>query len=767
MLTHRGKVVFAGMGAVAFTGTLALGTVLFCLAISIHSRLSHRRWKVPSVVYSDVEVLFPGERMGQSDFVRMLRARGYREIPRFPRFPGRFTIRRNNVQVFLRDFAYPDHFFRGFLLTVAFKKGVIWKMWEGLKPRNLLTLEPQVLARLYGKKREARKLISYRETPKGLVNALIAIEDRRFFQHRGLDWRGILRAFWVDVRQRKIVQGGSTITQQLAKNYFLCPDRSLSRKVKEALVAIVLEELYSKTEILEMYMNEIYMGQWNGAAIRGVGEAAWVYFGHGIRSVTLGEAALLAGMVRAPNAYSPFTHPVRAKARRTLVLETMRKLGMIDGSRFRRACQEPLPVSRGPKMSRENLYYVDFLKSQLERLYPPKALTGEGLRIFTALQPEIQEAAALSVRRGLRHLERQHPFLKREKTPLQAAMIVVRPKTGEIIAMVGGDKYASTPYNRAVNARRQPGSVFKPFVYLAALDTVTPASILLDRPVAYSVRGKVWIPRNNDGKYHGRVTVRTALEYSLNAATVGLAMKVGLKKIIKTARGLGIRSELVPLPSLALGAFEMTPLEVARAYSVFANEGQRPFLLTLREVTDGHGKVLQRRHVAARTVCSPARAYLMTSLLKGVVRYGTARRLKNMGIDFPCAGKTGTTSGYRDSWFVGYTSDLLAAVWVGFDDNRSTHLTGATGAMRIWADFMKRIRPRLHPVSFLKPPGVVSRIIRVRVDWPPEAWRSRTYCEDFLSGTAPAPIPREKQEKVSPMGQFIREIWKGLKEMLK
>ena len=766
-MTRNKKILLGVIFSLAAVGVLTLAGTLFYLTVTVRSRLSHRRWQVPSIVYSDSEILFLGENIDRDALIRMLLSRGYRFVSHPPLIPGRYTSSRNRVKVFLRDFEYPDYRFKGFLLTVTFRDHAIKALRNGKELLDLVALEPMEIARLYGKEREARELISYKETPKPLVDAIIVTEDRRFFQHGGMDWKGILRALWVDIRHGKILQGGSTITQQLAKNYFLRPDRSISRKVQESLIAFILEGLYSKEDILEMYMNEIYMGQQGGASINGMGEAARYYFGHGVRNLSLAEAALLAGLIRAPNLYSPFLHPDRARKRRDFVLKKMLRAGLISPDAYEKAVKEPVTLPTFPGISRDKLYYVDFLKRQLEKFYPARALTGQGLRIFTALRPEFQEAAVQAVRNGLKKLERRYPSLKRHGKPLQAALIAIQPETGKILAMVGGRNYAKSPFNRAVDAHRQPGSLFKPIAYLTALSTVTPATVIPDTAVHYAVRGKPWTPRNYDGRYHGRVTVRTALEFSLNAATVNLATRIGLKKIIKTARRLGLSSRLEPYPSLPLGAFEVTPIELARAYCPFANGGRLPTLLTFRDVVNEEGKTEQKRDISMKVICGPAKAYLVTSILEGVVRHGTARNLKRMGIRFPCAGKTGTTSGYRDSWFAGYTQDLLTIVWVGFDDNANTHLSGSTGAMALWAEFMKRVRSRLNPRPFTRPRGVVTQWVTVDVDWPSEKIQPRYYKEVFLKGHVPetARPARHKPSHYRRPGikNLLKGIWRDLK----
>ncbi len=699
--------------ALGFLLVLTLSVVVVYLSTEIERRFSGKLWSVPAVVLSDSTMIYPGQTLGPSQFEDMLTLRGYRSAVGRRMEPGEYRRERNQIRVFFRSFSYPGKKLPSRKVQIRFSGGRIQRMTSDRGPLPYLEMEPVVLARLFGKERESRHLVRIEAVPKHLIQAVVAIEDHRFFRHQGIDWRGILRALWADIRAGRVVQGGSTITQQLVKNYFLKPERTLKRKVLEALMALILEAKYSKEQILEMYLNEIYLGQQGGVAIHGVGEAARVYFGRNVEDLTLAEAAALAGMIRAPNRYSPVRNPKVCRTRRNLVLQKMRELGFISAAAYRRAVSEPIrTVSRGLPVKAAP-YYVDYLNRQLEMLYSEETLSSEGLVIYTSYRPELALEAEHAVKSGLAALEKRYPRLRTRdpQKALQVAMVVVQPKTGALVALVGGRDYASSSFNRAVDAHRQPGSAFKPFVYLAALDRFTPVSWIEDRPTAYRLDGRVWSPRNYDGRYRGRVMVRDALARSLNAATVNLAMQVGLPRIIETARRLGLTSRLEPYPSLALGAFEVTPLELAGAYAALANEGQRPVLLTVKKVVTPKGTVLEQRHMTMTTVTTPARAFLVTRMLQRVVTSGTARRLLSLGVDFPCAGKTGTTSDYRDSWFVGYTSDLLTLVWVGFDDNRSTRLSGSSGALRLWARFMTHIRPWLHPQAFPVPPGVVARVI--------------------------------------------------------
>jgi penicillin-binding protein 1B len=479
-------------------------------------------------------------------------------------------------------------------------------------------------------------------------------------------------------------------------------------------MALVIESMYGKEQILEMYLNEIYLGQRGSIAINGIGEAARYFFGRNVEDLTLAEAATLGGLIRGPNIYTPIGHPGASRDRRNMVLKRMLDLGKISAGEYEKARGEPIRVAENVLPLRIAPYFVDYVRQQLQELYSPEVLESEGLNIYTTLHPEMAVAAQSAVMEGLKeledHISSRSPASSSEQ-PLQAVLVAVQPKTGAVLALIGGRDYAESSFNRALYAKRQPGSAIKPFVYLSALDEFTPVSRLSDEPTAFSVGGKEWTPRNYDDKYRESVTFRQALEESINVPTVNLALTVGLEKVISTLRGFGIESQLEPVPSLALGSFEVTPIELARAYAVLDNDGQKPYLLSLKEVVTEKGEIQEQRHVDLVSVTSPAKAYIITDLLQGVIQRGTARSLKRLGIDFPCAGKTGTTTDYKDSWFVGYTTDLLVLVWVGYDDNRSTHLSGAGGAARIWARFLDHVRPWIHPQPFRIPPGVVQRMV--------------------------------------------------------
>lgn len=682
----------------------------------VEKRFSGQRWSIPSYVFSDTVILFPGQQISPEAIAKMLDRRFYRKSSIPPSRPGEYWLDPTGTDgiVWIRSFNFPGkhiperkiHFkIKNNILQEISSEGTSLPYWE---------LEPVELSRLFGQNKEQRLLVNIKNVSPFLKDAVIAIEDRRFYEHPGVDIIGILRALWTDIMAQRVVQGGSTITQQLVKNYFLEPDRTLKRKLLEAIISIVIELRYSKDEILEMYLNEIYMGQRGGVEIRGVGEAARIYFGRNVEDLTLSEAATLAGMIRAPNFYNPILHPERAKARRDIVLAAMAEQGKIDQKTMEAAQKEPLKTFQGLNIPlKQAPYFVDLVFEQLKELYDPEVLSSDGLVIYTSLIPEIEDEAEQALREELQKLEALHPELRDpDKGVLQGVIIAVQPRTGMLRALVGGRDYSASTFNRATKAKRQPGSAIKPFIYLEAIKKGwTPASWLSDEPIRLALNGTTWEPENYDRQFRGRVTLREALEKSLNVPTVRLAMDVGLDDITNFFKTMRLVDDVNPYPSIALGALEVTPLALASAYTALANDGDKPYLITVKEVYDANGVLQEQHHVQWFRIASPPEAFLITSVLEGVVHRGTARSLSALGVTLPCAGKTGTTSDYHDSWFVGYTTDIVVLTWVGFDGNYSTGLTGATGAMPVWANFVKRISFLLNPQPFKPPPGVVARLI--------------------------------------------------------
>ena len=581
---------------------------------------------------------------------------------------------------------------------------------------------------------ERRIPVPLREIPKDLIEAIIAVEDSRFYQHFGLDMKGIARALWKDVTTLRMAEGGSTLTQQLAKVLFLTPEKTITRKLKEAILAINIERRYSKDEILTMYLNQIYLGE--GAY--GVEAAARTYFGKGVRELDLAECAMIAGLPRSPTLYSPLNHPEKAVARMRVVLLRLLNEGYINEETYRRTIKEGVTIRPSASPEDPAPYFTEMVRRNLESRISANLIYRGGLVIESTLNLDMQKDADKAVKNGLKSYEMRHPGESAE--PVQAAFVALDPSTGEIKAMVGGRDFTTSPFNRATQAKRQPGSSFKPVLYAAALSSgFTPSEILNDGPLEIAIKGQSepWSPRNYSGRYHGPVTMRTALEKSLNAASVDLLLRLGYQPVIDTARRLGISADLKPYPSMALGTFDVSLLQMVSAFGVFDNNGILAGPHLVKRVKDREGAVLWEASSHLSDVLSPQVAFQITNLLEGVDQYGTGRGTRVMGR--PTAGKTGTTDDYHDAWFLGYVPGLVAGAWVGFDHSKNLGHgeTGARAALPIWINFMENALEDVPPTSFPVPEG----IDLVEVD-PVSGLLAGPACssrivEAFLPGTAP------------------------------
>jgi len=696
---------------VLFSGAL----LLYCwhLSFRIDERFSGRRWSIPSKVFSDTTILYPGQRINRYLFNEKLRRLGYRKVISKPDRKDTFDASRSSLELYLHEFRTPFGHRERFPVQINFIGDRVESIIHLKNDQQIpiLELEPEEIMLFYGPHRERRQLVSIDQVPRHVVHAVLAAEDSRFYQHKGLDPWGILRAIYTDLRHVSIRQGGSTITQQLAKNYFLSPKRTFTRKFKELFMSLTMEMMYEKDELLEIYLNEIYLGQKGSEAVNGIGEASFFYFGKPVKKLSLIEAATIAGLIRGPNRYSPYHHVKRCVERRNRVLNAMYEKRWISEEELKAALPVPIKTVGYTYYGRKAPYFMDYLSEQLRSLYSPEDLSSLGLSIYTTLDTQVQMAAEKALEKGLDRLEKLNPELNRKgiKNRLQGAVLVMQPKTGYVLAMVGGRDYSVSQFNRITQARRQPGSAFKPFVYVSGLDKFTPASILANESRTYEVDGKTWTPRNYLPMMKKRVTLREALAGSINLATVDLAMQVGIDHIVSTAKIFGFSTPLKPYPSISLGASEVIPLDLARAYCPFAADGVLSYPLSLKALLNENGEILEQRHMNIQRVISPAKAFIMSSMLRSVVETGTARALKEMGITFPVAGKTGTTNDYKDAWFVGYTPNILVLVWVGFDDGTSIHASGAGAAMPIWAELIKILPQYVSGDWFKIPPGVVKR----------------------------------------------------------
>ena len=703
------------IGFVGILVAVLCGVYMLYLTDLVENRFSGRRWRVPSTVYSDATVLYSGRGMAKDSFIEKLRRLGYRKSENKKLLKGEWRNATSGIDIFLHDLAVPWKKRKGFPAKMAIRHGRIAGIThlETGAALPVIELEPEEVMQLFGKERERRNLISINNVPEHLIHAVLAAEDGRFFSHFGFDPVSLARAFYTNFRHGEIRQGGSTLTQQLAKNYFLTHDRILKRKINELFISIAIEMKYTKREILEIYLNEIYMGQKGAVSVNGMGAAADFYFNKRIEELTLAESAVLAGMIKGPNIYTPYKNREKCRKRRDLVLNTMLKKEWISEKELKKAINIPVRPVAYLSYRKSAPYFMDYVVSQLNELYPSAVLSSLGYAIYTTLDTGVQVAAEKALRKGLERLEKQNGALYQSSPEkrLQGAVVVMQPRTGNILAMVGGRDYSVSQFNRAVQAMRQPGSCFKPFVAAAALETFKPSDFFSNRKKTYDVDGKAWTPKNFDEIPSDRLSMRDLIKVSCNLAAVDLAVRTGLSEVVAMADKFRFTTPFQKYPSIALGAFEVVPLELATAYCAFAADGIQPYPLSLKNVVDEKGHPLVRKYVDIDSVISPEKAYLVTSMLESVVKEGTARSLSGLGITFPVAGKTGTTNNFRDAWFVGYTPDFLALVWVGFDNGGSIFFTGGDAALPIWADLVKSLPEYTSGNGFTIPPGVVKKSI--------------------------------------------------------
>ncbi|HEV8580181.1 MAG TPA: PBP1A family penicillin-binding protein [Thermoanaerobaculia bacterium] len=708
----RRRLVIAGLlaSALLFLGGFALSGYLW----SVSRQFPEAPFPQPSRLYGSATLVTPGASLSPEEMIEELKDAGYREAgPKAPLRtlpPGTFHRDGDRVAVHLRRFLTPGGPAGGVQVTAAFRGSRVAGVEVAGRPAKNATLEPPLLASFYNDDVEERRPVSLAELPEPVVQAVLAAEDSGFYQHAGVSPSGITRALWTNLRGGELQQGGSTITQQLVKNLYLSSRRTLTRKGKEAVIAVMLEARYSKEAILEAYLNEIYLGRSGPANLIGLGAAARAYFGKDVSELSLAEAATLAGMIQAPGDYSPVAHPQAALARRNWVLQRMADLGWIRPEQLRAAAGQPVtahPQKVEPKLLAP--YFAEAARAEARERFDIGELGGKGYRLFSTLRRRDQRQAEAAVGWGLAGLEGGGK--RRVKKPLQAALISMDPRDGSILAWVGGRDYRRSQFDRVVQAHRQAGSAFKPVVYAAAFadGVATPVTLFRDSPIVVRFGKASWQPQNYDAAFHGWVTARTALEQSLNIPTVRMALQVGLHRVAELARDLGLSGRLEPRPSLALGAFEVSPLEMASMYAAFAAGGVRPPLHGLAAVVDPKGEpVLGDDLPVPFRVLPPEAAYQVTTMLQGAVDHGTAAGARSQGLAGRPAGKTGTTNDRRDNWFAGYSPDRVSVVWVGYDDNSPTRLSGARAALPIWSRFTAAVRPPGGYLDFAPPPNMVT-----------------------------------------------------------
>jgi penicillin-binding protein 1B len=739
--------ILAVLGGVLLLFLVVLGS----FTTRVVQRFEGRRWNLPSRIYSDLYQVRAGETAAIGPLTAKLERMYYQRVDGEPDRPGHFRVEKDAVEIHTRPFRYPGRLFPELRARLVFAKDRVKSITgAGGDPLPALVLEPELLGSVFSAELEDRTVIRLAEAPQTLIDAVLTTEDRDFYRHTGVSVKRLWGAIFATMRGG-MKQGGSTLTQQLVKNLYLSPERTLRRKATEAIMAVILDARYSKDEILEAYLNEIYLGRRGSIGITGVGQAARHYFGKEVSDLDLAESATLAGMIRAPNAYSPFRSPEKCKQRRDLVLRLLRDESKITDAQLREAVAEPLVPRTRVEERTKAPHFVDFVKSELSERYG-KQLQTEGLQIYTTLDVDLQQTAQRAVTQGLETLEKTYRRLAAasKAAPLQGALIVLEPETGGVRALVGGRDYALSQFNRVTQAHRQPGSLFKPFVYLAGFSRrdldppVTPATILEDSPITVEWGDKSeeeqWTPRNYDGEYRGRMSARQALEQSINIPTVRVSLKAGLPSVLGAARQAGISSRLRGFPSVALGAFEISPMEIAGAYGSLANSGVFVAPSAIVGVLTGDGKVLDRKAAELRPALPADAVFLVDSILRGAVDRGTGAQARSTGLKGILAGKTGTTNDGRDAWFVGFSPRFLAAVWVGYDDNRGLNLSGSQAAVPIFADFVRSVPSQLFTENFPVPSDVVTAEIDPDTGYLASSGCLRKMTEVFIEGTAPTQI---------------------------
>ena len=674
---------------ILLVGTCVL--LAFCVYLDgiVTSTFNDKRFALPAAVYARPLELYAGARVNQNALREELDLLGYRRVG-VARSPGDYELASGQLRLYTRGFDFPDGEEKPVLAKVAFSEIGVESIKAAGDSYDLLRLEPLLIGGIYPKHGEDRLLLRLQETPQTLIDGLKLIEDRNFDRHWGFSPTGIARAALGNIQSGRVVAGGSTITQQLVKNYYLSPDRTVQRKLVELAMAVLIELHYSKEEILESYLNEIYLGQDGPRAIHGFALASLHYFDTPLETLGLHQQALLIAMIRGPSLYNPRRNPERALERRNLVLRVMAEGRAINEEQALVAQAMPLGLRRG---SRPDSYpaYLDLVRMQLREQYERADYGRAGLQIFTPFDPKLQQALEGGTTSVLNALNRAGD--------LQTGSVVTRTSNGEVVALVGGRTPGAIGFNRALNARRPAGSLLKPAVYLAALrqpERFTLATPLDDSPVSIAMdNGSRWTPRNFDRESHGTVLLHTALARSYNQATARLAQDLGTQAIVETLADLGVKEGVAAVPSLALGAGEYSPLAMSRMYLPLAIDGSSPPLRAIRFIVNRQGETIRANTTEYERAVDQRVNYLIQYALREAVREGTGRSVyRILDEDFHVAGKTGTTNDGRDSWFAGFSDDLLAVVWVGRDNNAAPGLTGASGALRIWTEFMAKADSR-------------------------------------------------------------------------
>ena len=739
------KYAFFGIGIPMLLLSIVMAYYWVVFSRMIDARMSGEMARTDPRVFARPFELHRGQALTQKQLIDRLNDLGYAHRSRAEQ-PGEFTVGRDAMVLIPRD---GDH--KGRTVRLVFG-GRPTKTAEparidaielppAKKGTDRVTLDPPLITALVtSAEREKRRDVPLQAIPKQMVDAVLAIEDRRFYDHPGVDPIGIAGAVFRNIFGNKAyLASGSTLTQQLVKNTFLTPEKTPKRKMIEWFMSVVLETRLTKDQILQLYLNDVSLGQRGSFAIHGVAEAARLFFAKDIANISVAEAATIAGVIQSPSRLSPFNNPERAKDRRNVVIRAMADTGFISTESADRTVREPL-VMQARALEAEAPYFVDYISQELQAKYP----TAGTVDVFTTLDVHLQRIAQDSLREGIIRLDE---ILARRKRQPQAALLAVDPRTGEVLAFVGGRSYNQSQYNRVVSARRQPGSVFKPFVYLAAFEKaladgrtdLTPASLITDEPTSFAFNDQTWTPRNYDGEYDGPITLRRALALSRNTAAAKIAESAGYEEVASLWRRVGAATQPRPYPAIALGVFEATPFEIATAYTIFPNGGNiRPLKAISRLVA--RGKDLPLQVEKGKNVARPDTTFLVTNMMRSVINEGTGAGARAAGFTLDAAGKSGTTNDLRDAWFVGFTPELLTVVWVGMDDNQPVGLSGTQAALPIWTSFMTRALAGRANVTFSAPEGITFADIDRDTGKIAAPGCPRIFKEAFLSGTEPTEV---------------------------
>ena len=723
-----------------------------------YDRLIEKRFSSPlfsnaAKIYALPKSIHPGDKADVQTISSELRRAGYSDHDRQAAM-GSFQLIDGGIEVT----PGPESYHSSDAARILIHQGKIDKITSRGSELGGYELEPQLVTALFDADRSKRQIVKYNDIPKVLVDAVTAIEDRRFFQHSGVNFVRLAEAFWIDVTRQRHEQGGSTITMQLSRAFFLTPEKTIRRKLSEIMISLELEQKFSKQQIFEFYANRVDLGQRGSFTISGFAQASQAYFNKDLKDISLPEAALIAGLIQAPSYLSPYRHPERALERRNTVLDAMADTHAITRADAEKAKATPLKLAPPNVEASDAPYFVDLVRDNLVNKFSDHELNDQAYRVYTTLDPDLQKAAAQAIESGIKLVDEQVTKMRTKKVKLakgkfethvtpgpqaQVALVAIDPHTGQVLALVGGRNYGTSQLNHAV-AKRPTGSIFKPFVYAAALNTaldgttsvLTPASTVDDSASTFAYGDQIYEPRNYKEEYHGQVTLREALAHSLNNATVKLAEEVGYDKVAELAKTAGIVS-VKATPAMALGAYDATPIDMAGAYTVFANDGVRISPIFIDSVRNAKGDVVQDYRPEKKQVLDPRISYLMTDMMEGVMNFGTAAAVRSRGFTSPAAGKTGSS---HDGWFAGYTSNLLCIVWVGYDDYSDLHLSGAQTAAPIWAEFMKKAvtLPQYAGVkAFSQPSGVVDVQLDKATNRLATPACPETYTASFVAGTEP------------------------------